>query len=63
MTAILAFHLGKFKTVSYLLTEDHSSIPVSTTIMTNPKKFEQLLLDLNRHCWLSKLARALDCHS
>jgi hypothetical protein len=39
MKTILALDLGKFKTVSCLLTEDHSSIPVFKTIMTNPKTF------------------------
>jgi len=38
---ILALDLGKFKILSYLLTEDHSSDPVFKTIMTNPKTFEQ----------------------
>jgi hypothetical protein len=46
MKTILALDLGKFKTVSCLLTEDHASIPVFKTIMTNPKTFEQFLLDV-----------------
>jgi len=46
MKTILALDLGKFKTVSCLLTEDHSSIPVFKTIMTNPKTFEQFLIDV-----------------
>jgi hypothetical protein len=37
--------LGKFKTVSCLLTEDRSSIPVFNTILTNPKTFEQFQLE------------------
>jgi hypothetical protein len=43
---ILALDLGEFKTVSCLLTEDHSSIPVFKTIMTHPKTFEQFLIDV-----------------
>jgi transposase len=46
MKTIFALDLGKFKTVSCLLTEDHASIPVFKTIMTNPKTFEQFLLDV-----------------
>jgi len=46
MKTILALDLGKFKTVSCLLTEDHSSIPVFKNIMTNPKTFEQFLIDV-----------------
>ena len=46
MKTILALDLGKFETVSCLLTEDHSSIPVFKTIMTNPKTFEQFLIDV-----------------
>ena len=34
MKTILALDLGKFKTVSCLLTVDHASIPVFKTIMT-----------------------------
>jgi len=41
----LALGLGKFKTVSCLLTEDRSSIPVFKTILTNPKTFEQFQLE------------------
>ena len=46
MKTILALDLGKFTAVSCLLTEDHSSIPVFKTIMTNPKTFEQFLIDV-----------------
>jgi hypothetical protein len=46
MKTILALDLGKFKTVSCLLTEDHSSIPEFKTIMSNPKTFEQFLIDV-----------------
>jgi hypothetical protein len=46
MKKIFVLDLGKFKTVSCLLTEDHASIPVFKTIMTNPKTFEQFLLDV-----------------
>ena len=44
MKTILALDLGKFKTVSCLLTEDHSSIPVFKTIVTSPNIFAQFLL-------------------
>jgi hypothetical protein len=37
MKKILALDLGKFKTGSCLLAEDHSSIPEFKTIITNPK--------------------------
>jgi hypothetical protein len=77
MKTILALDLGKFKTVSCLLTEDHSSIPVFKTIMTNPKTFEQFLIDVKpsllvlEACgvsgWVVDLARKLgvetNCHS
>ena len=46
MKTNLALDLGKFKTGSCLLAEDHSSIPVFKTIMTNPKTFEQFLFDV-----------------
>jgi hypothetical protein len=46
MEAILALGLGKFKTMSCLLTEDHASIPVFKTNMTYPNTFEQFLLDV-----------------
>jgi transposase len=46
MKITLALDLGKFKTVSCLLTEDYASIPVFKTIMTHPKTFEQFLLDV-----------------
>ena len=69
MKTILALDLGKFKTVSCLLTEDHASIPVFKTIMTNPKTFEQFLLDVKpslldlKACalsgWVVDLARKL----
>ena len=47
MKTIYALDLGKFNTVSCLLTEDHSSIPVFKTIMTNSKTYKQFLLDFN----------------
>ena len=42
MKIILRLDLGKFKTVSCLLTGDHSSDPVFKTIMTNPKTIESV---------------------
>ncbi len=48
MKKFLALDLGTFKTVSYLLTRNHDSMPFFKTIMTNPKAFEKLLLDPKR---------------